>query len=175
MRVKLFDPERLLAADPPYPPGGWELLAHPDGRLATAEGPRDKLFYELALDPTAFQYAQGWCTTGAQAQASIEAAMLDLGFLPHEIADFATFWDPSFPDASTLTVYPQLRSLYALPIEPAPDRLLRTLFVLERGCREVQAPDLEPMARTGYHAAEWGVVILRGLDQPPQPMGCGWR
>ena len=173
--VRLFDRDRLLAAEPAYPPEGWQVVAHPDGTLETAEGPKGFLFYELALDPTAFQYAQGWCAAGHQAQATIEHAMKDMGFLPAEIADFAEFWDPVFPDSAQLTIYPQTRSLYALPIQPAPDSLLRALFVLQPGCRSVTPPAFERADRSGFHAAEWGVVISRGLDEPPQPMGTAWR
>jgi len=173
--VRIFDPERTLDADPAYPRGGWQVIAHPDGQLDTLEGPRSSLFYELALDPTAFQYSQGWCVAGHQAQATIEAAMGDIGFLPDEIDDFTTFWDPVFPKAAALTIYPQTRSLYALPIEPAPQHLLRALFVLEPGCRHVAAPRLERVDREGYHAAEWGVVILPGLEQPRAPLVGRWR
>ena len=166
VNVRIVDPDLITAADPAYPDGGWEVLAQPNGQLTTAEGPRDFVFYELMLDKTAFQYAQGWCTDGAHAQASIEHAMADLGFLPNEIADFAAFWDHQFPAAAQITVYPQIQSLYRLPINPAPDRLLRAIFVLEPGCRAVHPAKLEPMPRTGYHAAEWGLMLLDGLDRP---------
>ncbi|MFH1469731.1 MAG: hypothetical protein ABIO70_35420 [Pseudomonadota bacterium] len=166
VNVRIFDPDRITAADPIYPDEGWDVLATPDGQLRTAEGPRDFLFYELLLESNQFQYAEGWCTDGAHAQASIEDAMQDLGFLPNEIADFTTFWDDQFPDAQRLTIYPQISTLYKLPIEPAPDHLLRAIFVVAKGCRRVPTPNLQPVPRTGYHAAEWGLMLLDGLDRP---------
>ncbi len=168
--VRLPDPDRVMAADPPYPRGGWELLALPDGSLRTEDGPRGFLFYELLVDPLRFQYERGWCASGAQAQASIEIAMDDLGFLDQEIADFASFWDPAFPPAGQLTIYPQLDQLYPLSISPQPDVLLRALFVLAPGCHPVQPPELESSPRSGYHAAEWGLVLLPGLTAPQTPI-----
>jgi hypothetical protein len=92
--------------------------------------------------------------------------MADMGFLANEIDDFADFWDPEFPGADRLTIYPQTRRLYRLPIDPTPDHMLRALFVLEPGCRSVTPPDLRRVKRSGYHAAEWGLVLLPGLEQP---------
>ncbi|MBN1334681.1 MAG: hypothetical protein JXB39_01840, partial [Deltaproteobacteria bacterium] len=166
MHVELFDPGVVTASDPPYPEEGWDLLALPDGTLLTEHGPRPFLFYELAVETERFQYDEGWCVPGRLAQATIEEAMEDLGFLPREIDDFAAFWDPQFPGAEWMTIYPQTRGLYRLPIRPRPDHLLRGIFVLEAGCRPVAPPDLEPVPREGTHAAEWGLLLLDGLDRP---------
>jgi hypothetical protein len=169
VKVRLPRPERITASDPPYPDHGWEVLAFPDGQLATIDGPRDYLFYEVQVPASDFQRRQGWCVEGHLAQASIETAMEHMGFLDHEIADFSEFWDASFPIAPWITVYPQRDDeLTWLRIRPEPDHLLRAWFVIDAGCHPTEPALLEPMDRSGYHAAEWGLAALpplKGADQ----------
>lgn len=164
IHVAVADPRRITVSDPVYPRGGWKVWAEPDGDLHTVAGPRDYLFYELAVDADGFQRRSGWCVHGRVAQASIEDAMEDLGFNGPEIDDFAEYWDASFPTAERVMVYPQLQKLPGLHIEPAPDVTLRAWFLLEAECRPAIEPVLEPVERAGYHAAEWGVIIA-----PPLP------
>ncbi len=165
---------KITESEPRYPIGGWRVTAFPDGRLATKAGPRDYLFYELLFDPARFQTEAGWCVDGALAQASIEDAMADLGFLPNEITDFADAWDPSFPKAEWMTVYPQVDDLSALHIDPAPDHLVRAWFLVAEGCDDVVPPQLPAVARVGYHAAEWGIAFRAPLDRGEIVVE-GWR
>lgn len=162
--VRLPDPDRVVLAEPSYPEQGWDLLALPDGTLLLDDGPRSFLYYELVLDRSAFQFERGWCARGHQTQAGIEQAMADWGFLPVEIEDFAEYWDPRFPSRGWQTVYPQGPELYELRIQPPPERLLRVNFVVRSGCHPVEPFLFEPLPRNGYHAAEWGVVLLDGQD-----------
>lgn len=173
VRVALPGWRRITEADPLYPPGGWSVQAFPDGRLATAAGDRGYLFYELRWPVERLQTEAGWCVPGPQAQASIEDAMAQLGFLPREIADFAEAWDPLFPEADTMTIFPQVE-LAALRVEPAPDHLLRAWFHVTAGCHARVAPELAPVPREGFHAAEWGVSFQAPLDAGEVFVG-GWR
>lgn len=157
--VRLPAWQRIVASDPDYPVGGWRVLAGPDGRIDTPAGPRDFLFYEMSWDEQRFQTTSGWCADGALAQRTIEDAMADLGFLPNEIADFADAWDPDFPDADAVTVYPQLADLADLRIDPPPDTTLRAWFYVVPGCRDARPPELRRGERWGFHAAEWGVAF----------------
>lgn len=166
VRVRLPAPELLTDTDPAYPDDGWWALAQPDGSLLTAEGPRDFLFYELLLPDDRLVGDLGWCVDGRHAQASIEAAMELYGFLDNEIEDFAEFWDPNFPEARRFTVLPVTSELPWLGISPRPDHLLRAWFMVLPGCRAVAQPLIEPVPRSGYHAAEWGVVLDAGLGRP---------
>lgn len=171
--VKIPAWRNITASDPQYPVEGWRVRAFPDGRLATAAGPRDFLFYELLWDPTRFQTEAGWCVPGEIAQATIEDAMADLGFLPNEIGDFASGWDENFPEAEWMTVYPQ-SELSILRIEPEPETLLRTWFYVVEGCQAAAAPELHSTPRVGWHAAEWGVSFGRPLDRG-ELLVEGWR
>lgn len=174
VRVALPAWQRITESEPRYPLGGWRAVAHPDGLLTTPVGPRDFLFYEMTWDTKRFQFEEGWCVPGRTAQASIESTMEDLGFLDNEIADFSEAWDPTFPSAKWMTVYPQFDDLARLTIEPAPDNLLRAWFVVTDGCQDVRAPQIDPVERVGYHASEWGVVFLAPLDRP-EVIVEGWR
>jgi hypothetical protein len=166
--------KKITESEPRYPVDGWRVTAYPDGRLATKAGPRDYLFYELMFDAGRFQTEDGWCVPGATAQASIEDAMADMGFLPNEITDFADAWDPIFPAAAWMTVYPQVDDLSALRIDPAPDHLLRAWFLVAEGCDAVVAPQIAPVPRTGFHAAEWGIAFRAPLDRG-EILVEGWR
>lgn len=163
--VRVGDPERVVASAPSYPSGGWRTRALPDGRLRTAGEWTDYLYYEYDTDGAPFQRSHGWCASGPAAVATMESAMADYGFTGPEIADFSVYWDELFPDEVAVTVYPQQRALPPLDIAPAPEHLLRVWFYVEAGCAPVQAPALRSVPRTGYHAAEWGVVIGDGLER----------
>ncbi|MFH1465027.1 MAG: hypothetical protein ABIO70_11640 [Pseudomonadota bacterium] len=162
--ILLPDHRRVIESEPPYPRGGWDLLALPGGTVLTPGGPRHYLYYELALDRAALQLERGWCVRGAQAQASVEAAMADLGFLPAEIEDFSDFWDPVFPSRAWQTVYPQGPELYPLIIDPAPEQVVRANFAIRAGCHPTEPWQAAPVSREGFHAAEWGVLLLDGQD-----------
>jgi len=174
VRVSLPAWKYITESEPRYPIEGWRAVAHPDGKLSTPVGTRDYLFYEMSWDPKRFQYDEGWCVPGAQAQASMEDAMADLGFLDNEIADFSEAWDATFPTTKWMTIYPQFDDLARLNIAPAPTTLLRTWFVVTAGCQSVTMPQLTHTDRVGFHAAEWGVTFLEPLDRPTVLVE-GWR
>jgi hypothetical protein len=155
--------DAISASDPPYP-GGWDVLALPDGRLRTPFGARDYLFYELGRY-SAFQREEGWCTDGLLAVDDMAAALEAMGFLPNEVADFVDFWDAAWTTRFPVTIYPQIDDLPPLRIDPLPDDLARAWFVVAAGCDEAAVePALPVFSRGGYHAAEWGLAVL-----PPLP------
>lgn len=174
VNVRIASPDRIVAEDPAYPDDGWRVVAHPDGRLATPEGPRDYLFYERTVDPARFQRDEGYCVPGRQAVAAMEDHLAALGFLPNEIDDFAEAWDADLPRVGWLTVYPQTEGLPALRIDPRPDHVLRAWYLVEEGCHAVRAPAIVPVERTGWHAAEWGVILASDLPRE-EAIVTGWR
>lgn len=169
IRVGVATPARITVAEPAYPRGGWKVWAEPDGRLHSAAGEFDYLFYELAMQRRDFQYEAGWCVDGAIAQATIEDALFDMGFTALEVEDFRDYWDAVWPSADRVGIYPQIDRLPGLFVEPRPDTLVRAWFVVDDSCRATQWPELPMVERTGFTAAEWGVVIL-----PPLPRVSGW-
>lgn len=169
IRVGVASPSRITAAEPAYPRGGWKVWAEPDGRLHSAAGEFDYLFYELTVQRREFQYEAGWCVDGAIAQATIEDALFDMGFTEAEVVDFRDYWDAVWPRAERVGIYPQIDRLPGLFVDPQPDTLVRAWFVVDDVCRATEWPELPMVERTGFTAAEWGVVIL-----PPLPRVSGW-
>ncbi len=161
--ARVSRPRDVVVSDPPHGTEGWRVTAYPNGALRTPSGPRDFLFYELAHDPARFQRHEGWCAPGPQAQHSIESAMRDLGFADNEIADFAEAWDPIFPAAPWMTVYPQFEGLPGVEVSPAPDSFLRAWFYVVPGCAAVREPELPAFNPVGFIATEWGVAFDPGL------------
>lgn len=167
--VRVGRPAAITAASPPYPRGGWTVRADPSGLLHTRDGEiHDYLFYEVETSPSDYQFEEGWCVPGPLAQATVEDAMLDLGFTAAELGDFRDYWDAAWPGADRVGVYPQLQ-LPRLDVQPEPDTLLRAWFVVTQGCAAVRLPELPALERLGFVATEWGVVVA-----PPLPRVDGW-
>ena len=79
---------------------------------AGAEAKEGQLLLEALVENIGvLSEESGCCVPGNLAQASIEDAMSDYGFLESEIEDFAEFWDPVFPDAKWITVRPKVEEL----------------------------------------------------------------
>ena len=159
VQVRLGQPQALSAVDPEYPAAGWQVLATPDGTLVTQQGLRDYLYYEQQVDLRRMQTSQGWCASGATAQATLEDALGDLGFVPNEIRDFADYWDHNFPRGRWFSIYPQFEGLPALDVAPLPDSLMRVWFYVAPGCRRPEAPEWPVFQRNGFTVAEWGVAL----------------
>lgn len=167
--VRVGRPAAVTVAIPAYPLDGWLVLAEPDGTLRLGQSSFDYLFYELLTREEEYQYEEGWCVPGELAQATVEDAMFDLGFIEPELEDFRDYWDAAWPSAELVGIYPQF-DLPALKIRPEPDTLLRAWFVVTPRCDAKRLPELSHTERVGFTATEWGVIVA-----PPLPRVEAWR
>jgi hypothetical protein len=148
----------VILSEPEYG-DGWSVWVEPDGIIEQDYG---YLFYEASL-PEQFQTEEGWVLDGGALEAELRRLLGELGFVGREIDDFIAWWLPVLPPAAVYAVYPQdAASLVTLQISPAPQSLMRALFLI----RPLPAPPvlreapIAPFVRDGFTAVEWGVLVL---------------
>jgi hypothetical protein len=166
----VHDPRQVVFASEPTYEGAWTGVAHPDGTFTTAQGEiAPFLFYEITLLPAqgrTLQHSQSVCVGGANAVGQMADLLAAYGFTDREQADFVVGWETDLPWRASYRVYPQrsVDAVVRVDIQPALP-LERVWLLVEDGAGCVPASALPvptPLARSGAHAVEWGVV-LRGL------------
>ena len=147
----------VTVSEPEYG-SGWDVHVEPDG---TIDGSYGYLFYEAAL-PQDYDTSTGWVLDGLDLEDELRSLLAELGHDPTEIDDFVEFWVPELEGYPWYAVYPQdPESLVQLHITPAPDSILRTLWVfhpLNYPIALVEPAPPIPFVRDGFVAAEWGVL-----------------
>jgi len=147
----------VTVSEPEYG-SGWDVHVEPDG---TIDGTYGYLFYEAAL-PQDYDTSTGWILDGLALEDELRALLTDIGHTENEIDDFVEFWVPELEGYPWYVVYPQdPEPLVQLHITPAPDAILRTLWVfhpLNYPISLVEPLLPAPMERDGFVAAEWGVL-----------------
>jgi hypothetical protein len=120
--------------------------------------------YEARV-PNLYQYSSGWIVHKDTVSAFFAHTMSQAGFTAKEITDFVEFWGPRLTSDSLYEVYPQqelqIDKLIRLQVIPPPQNQLRLFFV--RPAQVVRSDLAKPVLvradRSGYHIAEWGVVM----------------
>lgn len=190
IRVQLDLPEGTVpVCYPPLRNGQWHITAQPDGTLRTdSAGPTyPNLFWEAPLNlpfpPT--QYAQGWVVRREELVPFLEARLAEMNFNDRERAEFIQYWLPRMgahpqvfvhfgwvgQHAATGPFASPMGEAYdaeaPLGITPAPDEYLRVLMYWQPAARTSRAAttpqQLPRLARTGYHALEWGGTQIGGV------------
>lgn len=150
-------------SDPLYNPStGWKVRAYPNGKLLTADGWYDSLFWE---GPGVGRYpgiTSGVVVRRDQAIATIQNQLVQLGLNNQEIADFVEYWQPKLPNKPyvrlTWLTTEQLNQLAPLYITPKPDTIIR-VFLDFAGLEKpitLPAQKLTTIPRTGFTVIEWG-------------------
>ncbi len=149
----------IIDSEPPYN-SGWSVRAEPNGLI---DGTYPYLFYEAEVS---FEYnlRYGWLLDGSDLENEWRCLLTDCGLVGREIDDFVEFWIPVIGAVSWLAVYPQDASAATtLDISPAPDRMLRVLFILKELAKPVAIEPprpTPPFEREGFTVVEWGVLGL---------------
>lgn len=151
----------VVASIPTYG-SGWNVIVTPEGKI---NNQYDYLFYE-SEQPDEWQYKTGYTIARDSLEIFFKGNMAAYHFKANEIKDFIDYWIPLLKDHDYYHIYPQERpvieALIKVRFSAAPENFLR-LFYVVKGTNS-SAP-LKPhvigntAARTGYHAAEWGVVL----------------
>lgn len=163
VRVTLGFPQggRVVASEPPYPEGGWQVRIAPDGLV---DGRFPYLFYEAAL-PFRVQTREGWVLPGDDLAAGLTTLLGGLGFEGREIDDFLETWVPELEGEPFLALYPQAAdALVTLDVAPRPDHLRRVWLLARPFAAPPALPEPAPLpalARDGFTAVEWGVILDR--------------
>lgn len=152
--------------DPAYG-SGWNVVAHPDGRLVNkADGQAyPYLFWEGNGGIMNTETNRGFVVAKADVQSFLADSLAKLGFIDQEIADFTEFWLPRMQQAPYyfITFYGRetMDALAPLSVTPQPDTIIRVLMdYRELDARvDVEEYPLFAPARTGFTVTEWGGVL----------------
>ncbi len=152
--------------DPAYN-GGWQVIAHPDGRVVNkADGKTyPYLFWEGNGGIMKTDTNRGFVVAQVDVEPFLADSLAKLGFIDQEIADFIDFWLPRMQSAPYyfITFYGRdtMDALAPLNVQPTPDTIIRVLM----DYRELDAPveveeyPLFAPKRTGFTVTEWGGVL----------------
>lgn len=151
----------MTASFPTYE-DGWHVTAEPSGVI---DGQYEYLFYESS-QPDYGQYERGWVVAREDLEEFFRENMTRTGFQGREIEDFVAYWVPRLSEHPYYALYPQyneqIDQATELEFSVRPDNLLRLIYVvrgLENGTLTLLEPVLPPFTRSGFVAAEWGVVL----------------
>ncbi|MBU1242233.1 hypothetical protein KKD52_08170 [Myxococcota bacterium] len=153
---------------PAYPEGGWDVIAHPDGRLVDPVS--GQLYYTLFWEGTVPQPpapAEGFVVAGADTAAFLERSLAQLGLSWEEADEFIIYWLPilggnpyNFIQFAT-TEYDRV---VPLSVVPAPDTRIRISMKwrpLEQPPATLPAPQIfNTPERRGFTLVEWGGTRL---------------
>lgn len=123
------------------------------------------LFYE-STQPDGWQKEKGWVVPKAQLPYFFQENMKAFGFNDKEIADFTEYWIPRLTDKKYYAIYPQvnegINKLIQVNFSQTPDNVLRVFYFI-KGINDNQIIEKyninSTFKRTGFHVAEWGVVM----------------
>ena len=141
---------------------GWKVEVEPNGKI---NGKYNYLFYESS-NPDKFQMKTGWIIEKNALESFFSKNLTDAGFNKNETNDFIEYWIPRLTDYSYYIVFPQtsrvIDQVIKLNIDPKPESILRLFYVIkgtETKNIRIQIPEIPKFKRSGYTAAEWGVIL----------------
>lgn len=156
---------KLTQSFPPYPEGGWQVLALPNGQLFTQGQILSHLFYE-ALTPTPQIPPQGWSASYQDLTSLLQQVSKEIGLNQLETKELTDYWLEKLPESPFYFVgllpRDEIDRLESLKITPTPDTLfrMRLVFIPLKKPLQISPPLLSPFKRGGFTAVEWGGYLL---------------
>jgi hypothetical protein len=139
----------------------WNVSVEPNGKINEKF---DFLFYE-SVQPDKWQYETGWSIKRQELKDFFEKNMDEYGFSEKEIKDFTDYWVPLLNNFDYYIIYPQEKNvideLIQIKFSQKPEQFLRLFYVIQGvdSHQTIQEHIIkENFNRTGYFAAEWGVI-----------------
>ena len=172
VKVELGRASRLTHTYPKYA-DGWEVLAHPDGRLTDPRTQRQ--YYALYWEGKRRSYAEplteGFIVKGEDTANFLEVHLAKLGLTPRESEEFIIYWLPKlgghpYNYIRFQTKREQDRNM-SLMIRPEPTTVIRVMMEYAPLQKPVNVPQqvLPPTpVRHGFTVVEWG-----GTEVPVKP------
>jgi len=151
--------------DPVYPEGGWNVFAHPDGKLDYADG---ATYPYLFWEGKGINYTmpdRGFVIAKEEVAVFFDDTLRKLGLNAQETEDFKEFWVPRMQDRPyyfiTFVDQAVFDTLAPITVTPRPDTIIR-VFMDYRG---LDAPipvaplPIIPPVRHGFSVVEWGGAL----------------
>lgn len=159
--VKLDYTGKLMCTYPLYN-NGWEVIAHPNGKLINLNDNREYsyLFWE-GISDYKWNIDKGFVVKGDRTVEFLQDKLSYLGLEPKEYNDFITYWLPIMQENKYNLIHfaeEDYENLAKLSIEPKPDSILRVFMVFKAldECINIEEQELKTFDRTGFTVIEWG-------------------
>lgn len=167
INVKLNLKVSLIASYPSYRPGGWSVVAEPDGTLH-GEGNRiySYLFWEGQTNDADFDLSKGFVVEGRNTLTFLQNILPQIGLTPGEYNEFITYWYPKMQNNTFNLIHfagKDYTDLAGLDITPQPASVLRVFMVYKKldSPVPVQPQSFIPFVRKGFTVVEWGGSELK--------------
>lgn len=163
----------LTYTNPKYPDNGWQVVAHPDGKIDSDGKIYDYLYYESKIKDSEINKPQdGFVIAFNDLSAFYSKILPKLGLNEKETKDFKTYWEKYLPTSPYYFVglmdEQSIEKIEPLSINPKPESIIRVRFYFKALDKKisVKEPTIIAPRRTGYTLVEWGGLVKTDLNHP---------
>lgn len=160
--VKVNYQPGFLATYPSYN-NGWEVMAHPDGKLTNTDGKEySYLYWEGKQNNSSYDLSTGFVVKGKDTALFLQEKLVQIGLTPKEYNEFIVYWLPQMVGNSYNLIHFATNEEYnqrvPLEINPSPDSVLRVFMVFKplNKYLAVKPQSFAPFIRNGFTVVEWG-------------------
>ncbi len=160
-----ISPQGGLRYSKPAYNGGWEVIAHPDGRLIeTKTGVEYPYLFWEGRGGIYETPKKGFVVQKENVHTFLTEKLALFGLNNQEIKDFTEYWEPYMSEAPyyfvTFLTGRLVDELAPLKISPKPDTIIRVLMDFEplKTPRAVEGYEIYTPERRGFSVVEWGGV-----------------
>ena len=164
--VSLHINGEMTASVPPYHQG-WSVMVESNG---TIDHRYDYLFYENTLSHIELP-EEGWIKESSEMHTWFGFILPKLGLNAKEAEQFKAYWldelDKNRLYEIKLLSASFLKKNMTLMINPKPDTLIRVIFSFRaiEEPYEIEAPKITTLKRMGFHALEWGGMMMNNKEK----------
>ncbi len=166
VNVSIAPKGNLTITIPSYTPGGWNVIASPDGTISYQNKTYPYLYYEAQIPDTLIEKPhQGYVIEQKSLSHFLPQLLSKLGLNEKERNEFTTYWIQALPDSPYYFVgilsKDNLDAIAPLSISPPPQTMIRVTLYFEPLTQKktVKQPMESIIQRTGFTAVEWGGVV----------------
>ncbi len=163
----------LTYTDPPYPPSGWHVMAHPSGRISTQGKEYEYLYYESKIKDVEIQKpTKGYVVRFDELVKLYTTILPQLGLSDKETQDFKDYWLKVLPYSPYYFVGIMeplaIEKIEPLTITPKPTTIIRVrlYFEAQDTIKVVEPPVLVAQKRNGFTVSEWGGIVKVDKNHP---------
>lgn len=154
----------VTVSEPEYPATGWQVMAHPDGRLDYADGQTYGSLYWEGLGVGYPAPKQGFVVKDGEQEAFLKDILPRYGLNEVEAREFMEFWLPEMQGApyyrlSFLT--DDWHKAAPLYVTPGPDTSIRIFMDWQKLSAPIilEQPEIVTPERIGFTLVEWGGLL----------------
>lgn len=174
----VVEPKGELSFTYPKYDGGWDVQAHPDGKLQIGDNAYNYLFWESTENgsPSNENMSEGFVIAGKESTEFLEEKLRIAGLNSRERTDFITYWAPRMVQHENVFVQfkfnEECNAFAELKVNPAPDQAYR-IYILWRPTDAVliapKAQEIPVLNRSGFTLVEWGGQELPATNKKTTP------